>query len=137
MRTRQQHHIPVSISLTTPSIIFFLYICIYTGSDPRYDPLQLRRLLESAEAARIRLSNEREVPIVVPYLDGVTGLDTTLTRKKMETLCREPLHRLLQVSSNHYLSDKLHTFQFKTLLLQPQTVAVVLKHCDIAMDVST
>jgi molecular chaperone DnaK (HSP70) len=71
----------------------------YTGSDPRYDPLQLRRLLEAAEAARIRLSNEREVPIVLPYLDGVTGLDTTLTRKKMETLCREPLHRLLQVNS--------------------------------------
>jgi hypothetical protein len=58
----------------------------------------MRSFLQAAQTARVKLSNEREVTISPPAVDCVSMPPALmLSRKKMETLCSEPLRRLLQV----------------------------------------
>ncbi|CAM9423107.1 unnamed protein product [Chrysoparadoxa australica] len=65
------------------------------GADPRNEPFAMRRLLTAAEEARIKLTTQKAVPILVPFLEGSTGIDTVLTRSKMEQLCKIPLQKIL------------------------------------------
>mmetsp|Transcript_35274 Transcript_35274/g.44957 ORF Transcript_35274/g.44957 Transcript_35274/m.44957 type:complete len:743 (-) Transcript_35274:35-2263(-) len=66
------------------------------NNDPRNDPFKMRRLLETAEQARIKLSAVKQCPVIVPFLDDSAGLDLTLSRIQMEHLCKIPLQRILK-----------------------------------------
>ncbi|KAG5186922.1 Hsp70 protein-domain-containing protein [Tribonema minus] len=66
------------------------------GADPRGNPVLMRTLTHLAQAARVRLTNEKETAITVPAENVALPLTVLLTRKKMETLCAGPIGRLLQ-----------------------------------------
>lgn len=77
------------------------------GVDLLKDAQALQRLTESAEKAKIELSNLTQTSISLPFVtataDGPKHIDTTLTRAKFEELCsdlfdrcREPVKRALE-----------------------------------------
>lgn len=77
------------------------------GVDLLKDAQALQRLTESAEKAKIELSNLTQTSISLPFItataDGPKHIDTTLTRAKFEELCsdlfdrcREPVKRALE-----------------------------------------
>ena len=63
---------------------------------PNNDPWMEARLLEAAEKARILLSTAQETEIYLPFLYKNFHLRCTLTRTKLESLCRPLLPRILR-----------------------------------------
>ncbi len=66
--------------------------------DLRRDRQSLQRLTESAEKAKQELSGVQSTPISLPFIstgkDGPLHIETTLSRKKYESLCNDLLDRL-------------------------------------------
>ena len=66
--------------------------------DLRRDRQSLQRLTEAAEKAKQELSGVQTTPISLPFIstgkDGPLHIETTLSRKKYESLCNDLLDRL-------------------------------------------
>lgn len=66
--------------------------------DVTSDPAALQRLVEAAEKAKIELSTAPQTQISLPFLtadqNGPKHLDMTLTRSRLDDLCRPLLERL-------------------------------------------
>ena len=66
--------------------------------DLRRDRQSLQRLTEAAEKAKQELSGAQTTPISLPFIstgkDGPLHIETTLSRKKYESLCNDLLDRL-------------------------------------------
>ena len=66
--------------------------------DLRRDRQSLQRLTEAAEKAKQELSGVQTTPISLPFIstgkDGQLHIETTLSRKKYESLCNDLLDRL-------------------------------------------
>ena len=66
--------------------------------DLRRDRQSLQRLTEAAEKAKQELSGVQSTPISLPFIstgkDGPLHIETTLSRKKYESLCNDLLDRL-------------------------------------------
>ena len=66
--------------------------------DLRRDRQSLQRLTEAAEKAKQELSGVQATPISLPFIstgkDGPLHIETTLSRKKYESLCNDLLDRL-------------------------------------------
>ena len=66
--------------------------------DLRRDRQSLQRLTEAAEKAKQELSGGQTTPISLPFIstgkDGPLHIETTLSRKKYESLCNDLLDRL-------------------------------------------
>lgn len=67
------------------------------GMDLRIDRQALQRLTESAEKAKIELSNVTQTSINLPFItataEGPKHIDMTLTRAKFESMCSDLLDR--------------------------------------------
>jgi len=60
------------------------------------DAFGRRRLRDAAEEAKEALSVEEAVAVEVPFLVGELGLNVTLTRRKLEAICRPLVLRLVE-----------------------------------------
>eukprot|EP00884_Botryococcus_braunii_P000492 jgi/Botrbrau1/10443/Bobra.0133s0050.1 len=56
------------------------------GADLRLDPLAMQRLMDGAEAAKVRLSDSAEAHLSFPFIDGVKFIDAGLSRSEFEDL---------------------------------------------------
>lgn len=63
------------------------------GPEVFRDPTLRARVLEAAEAAKIRLSSETEVEVLLPFLTPEFSFSTTLTRETLERLARPIVQR--------------------------------------------
>ncbi|GAB5466666.1 MAG: molecular chaperone DnaK [Candidatus Kapaibacteriales bacterium] len=70
------------------------------GIDLRKDPMALQRLREAAEKAKIELSGSMQTEVNLPFVtatqDGPKHLNTTITRSKFESLCKDLFDRTLK-----------------------------------------
>ncbi len=69
------------------------------------DPVGRQRILEAAEAAKVRLDEVEEVPVQVPFLtfgadSAPVGLDVVLTRSEMARQTRDLLERCAAVAGS-------------------------------------
>ena len=76
------------------------------------DPIGRQRLLEAAEAAKIRLDDEEETRVQVPFLTAGAdamplGLDTTLSRAQLDRLTRELVERCAAVAGSVLRASRL------------------------------
>ena len=72
------------------------------GIDLRKDALALQRLDEAAEKAKIELSTAVQTEINIPFItsgaDGPKHLLVTMTRAKLEEICREFIDRAMEIT---------------------------------------
>jgi molecular chaperone DnaK len=74
------------------------------GPDPNNDLAMLSRLREAAEDAKIRLSTEQEVEIVLPFLTPAFSFQAGFSRQTLEDLTRDLIERT-RVNCLHSLAD--------------------------------
>ena len=72
------------------------------GVDLKKDPLALQRLDEAAEKAKIELSTAMQTEINIPFItsgaDGPKHLLVTMTRAKLEEICKEFIDRAMMIT---------------------------------------
>jgi molecular chaperone DnaK len=70
------------------------------GIDLRKDAMALQRLREAGEKAKIELSGSMQTEVNLPFItatqDGPKHLNTTITRAKFESLCKDLFDRTLK-----------------------------------------
>lgn len=80
-----------------------------TGVDLKKDPMALQRIKESAEKAKIELSNQNSTEINLPYITAIDGqpqhLVKTLTKAKFESLISDLIEKTV-APCKKALSDK-------------------------------
>ena len=73
-----------------------------SGVDVRSDALALQRLDEAAEKAKIELSTAQQTEVNIPFItstsSGPQHLLITMTRAKLEELCREFIDRSMEIT---------------------------------------
>lgn len=73
-----------------------------SGVDVRSDALALQRLDEAAEKAKIELSTAMQTEVNIPFITSTSAgpqhLLITMTRSKLEELCREFIERSMEIT---------------------------------------
>lgn len=91
------------------------------GIDVSKDPMALQRVKESAEKAKIELSNSTQTEINLPYLMPVDGIPKhlvkQLTRSKFEQLSEKLIQRTLEPCKKALKDAKLKTSDIDEVIL--------------------
>jgi len=91
------------------------------GIDLRHDPMALQRLKESAEKAKIELSNAMTTEINLPYIMPVNGIPKhlvkTLTRAKFEQLADSLIQRTIEPCRSALKNAGLSTSDINEIIL--------------------
>ncbi len=93
------------------------------GVDLKKDRMALQRLKDAAEKAKIELSNGRETQVNLPFISTPEGggaalhLQKTLTREKLEELCRDLVERCIVLCDQVLEEAKVKPIDLKEMIL--------------------
>lgn len=91
------------------------------GIDLRKDPMALQRLRESAEKAKIELSQMLQTDVNLPFItatqDGPKHLNINITRAKFESLCEDLFNKTLLPVENAIKDAKITPQQIDEVIL--------------------
>ncbi len=91
------------------------------GIDLKADAMALQRLKESAEKAKVELSNMQETTVNLPFItadqNGPKHLQVTITRSKFESLCEDLFTRLLAPCEKALADAKLDPSKINEVIL--------------------
>jgi molecular chaperone DnaK len=92
-----------------------------SGVDVRTDTLALQRLDEAAEKAKIELSTAMQTEVNIPFItstsSGPQHLLITMTRAKLEELCREFISRAMEITKRAMEASPFKLAEINELIL--------------------
>jgi molecular chaperone DnaK len=92
-----------------------------SGVDVRTDTLALQRLDEAAEKAKIELSTAMQTEVNIPFITSTSAgpqhLLITMTRAKLEELCREFIDRAMEITKRAMEASPFKLSEINELIL--------------------